>query len=81
LGVELGFPLSRRSFLVAKWGRDRDLQYFRATKSRVRELNTRTVLSAHRHIFAAHRTPELMRLIETTKDFAVAYPSFPVSEW
>lgn len=63
--AELHFPLSRQCFLLArqeKWNEPR-----KASKSRVRELNSRTIRTAHTHIFAPRGDAEIKRLIDANR--------------
>jgi len=73
LGVELGFPLSRDSLLLVHWGNLR-VGYQRAAPSRVRELNRRTILSAHEHVYSPERSNTIEALMEEHSDFRLSYP-------
>jgi hypothetical protein len=78
LGVELGFPLSSRAFLIAKWCRRNAplLAHCPASVTRVHALNTRTVLSATEHVFSPERSGQIEALVYEHRAFRLAYPKF-----
>ncbi|HUT57135.1 MAG TPA: DUF4238 domain-containing protein, partial [Phycisphaerae bacterium] len=63
LGVELGFPLCRDSFLLASWRKGTD-QTAKADGKKVWELNSRTVVSALTYVFSPCRSTKLESLVQ-----------------
>lgn len=76
LGVELGFPLSKHSFLVASWKRLPRTHQGSVSRERTHELNRRTVLSATRYIYAPERSDDVERLIQESAGFSLKPPEF-----
>ena len=78
LYVELGFPLSSTSFLIARWGQrgGQLLSHMNASAMRVLALNTRTVLSATEHVFSPEKSSQIEALVKEHKDFRLQYPKY-----
>jgi hypothetical protein len=74
LGAELTFPVSKKSLLVAKHTPCKAVE--KATKTRVRELNSLIIRMAHEHIFAMENSPSLTCLVTQNKGFAIPLPDF-----
>ena len=72
-GVELGFPLARRAYLIGHWGPLREGRC-RVTADRVRELNRRTVVCASRYVYSAERSDTIAALVARHKTFQLSYP-------
>lgn len=73
LNVEIGFPLSSRLFLIAKWASGPRLQHRSCTRNRVLALNTRTVLSAANEVYSPQRDEQIESLVNEYKDFRVQF--------
>jgi Protein of unknown function (DUF4238) len=80
LNVELGFPLSSRSFLIAKWGDGPILERRSCTRMRVLALNTRTVLSALDEVYSPQKDWQIEALVKEHKDYRVQYVRFTREE-
>jgi hypothetical protein len=68
--TEITFALDRRHALLADWGGESDGQNVRAPKSRVREINRRTVRAAARFVYAPYSSTPLDRLVQQHVDTA-----------
>jgi hypothetical protein len=77
LGAELGFPLSRSSFLIASWNSGTGFSIEKASKTRTHELNRRTLLSANRHIFSPEKSEAIFDLVREHAGFRLKYPTLP----
>jgi hypothetical protein len=73
LRAELTMPLSRKSLLIARHaispGR------LKASKSRVRELNARTIRMAHRFIYSSIRSQDTSDLVAQNREFSAPLPN------
>jgi hypothetical protein len=75
IGAELGFPLSRNSFLLAHWNDSVPWRVEEVNTNRVRELNTRTVLSASPEIFSPERSDAISAQVMEHAGFRLQYPA------
>jgi hypothetical protein len=73
-GVELGFPLSSEQFLLARWPGRQDIAAVDCSKSRVKELNRRTVLCAHEHVFCREKSDVIQSLVYQHQGFRLLHP-------
>jgi hypothetical protein len=73
LNVELGFPLSSRAFLIAKWGKGPILLRESCRPLRVLALNTRTAVSAIDEVYSPARDAQIESLVREHKDYRVQY--------
>jgi hypothetical protein len=60
--IEVSFPLSRDSALVAGWGGP-PIEYLLASENVVRTVNHRTIAAAQRWVYAAERSEGLLTLV------------------
>jgi hypothetical protein len=84
LNAELGFPLSSRAFLIAKPARGQAFKSGGRTRgdckteicdtARARNLNVRTVLSAHEHVFSPDNNSEIGNMVLAHRDFHLKHP-------
>jgi hypothetical protein len=66
LGIETAFPLNRRMCLVLHFrGDDKSVTYKAADSGRVDEINLRSVVCAHKLVFAPERSPRFDQLLQT----------------
>ena len=80
LGVELGFPLSPHSFLLCDWSGPNCIEYARATPSKVRHLNYRSILGANDAVFSSVESEETELLVKTHAAFQVGFSPMPLPE-
>jgi hypothetical protein len=71
--AELTFPLSSKSLLIAR--HNASPERANASKTRVRELNARTVRMAHRFIYSSGENDETVGLIAQNRDFTAPLPN------
>jgi Protein of unknown function (DUF4238) len=72
LDAELTFPITKKSLLIAAH-KPRE-EAFKATKSRVRQLNARIVRMAFKHVFAAYKSDSIAKLVEQYRNFSAPLP-------
>ena len=70
----LTFPLSKTRLLIAKHSHVGGIK--KATKTRVRELNSLIIRMTHKHVFAPNCTDAIKQLVLQNKDFSPPLPSF-----
>jgi hypothetical protein len=74
LKAELTLPLSSKSLLVIR--HVITPERMKASKTRVYELNARTVRMAHRFVFSSCESEEVQQLINLNQEFATPLPKF-----
>lgn len=72
LNVELTFPISRHAVLIAGWRHPRR-RSARIGRLRVRELNRRAVLSAHKYVYSPLRSEHIESLVREHVGFQLKW--------
>ena len=62
--VEVSFPVSKDLALVAAWDERLKPGYFQATHELAKTVNRRTVLAAHRFVYAPEKSEAIARLVQ-----------------
>jgi len=73
--VEVSFPISKELALVATWSDTVPEGYFTGNHELVKSINRRSVLAAHRFVYASEKSAALLRLV---RKFANTRPSLTV---
>ncbi len=62
--VEVSFPVSKDVALVAAWNERLKAGYFQGTHELAKTINRRSVLAAHRFIYAPEKSESIARLVQ-----------------